>query len=223
MKQAAFNRECRLAENFSVKHIINHSSHIKYSLCSIHAVCESMCRLAAVALEETPFFSSAKEGSFAQKIPAGVQLSFHSYLCLLMGSLLHADFLDCNGPTNATTGLLLHGIPVPLLHQEGKRLTPPACGREDAGGKPCSGETRPHAGPWWASSARRVLKRLAIPPNSGVTGRPLNAASLYSPPSDSSVVPPLTCDLPKFEHVSTDAVYRADSDCTCSYCNRMFK
>lgn len=175
-------------------------------------------------LEETPFFSTAKEGSFAQKIPSGVQLSFHSYLCLLMGNLLHADFLfglQCANKCHHGPFAARH--PGAAATPRGQKMTPPACGRQDAGGKPCSGETRPHAGPWWASSARRVFKRLAIPPNSGVTGRRLDAASLYSPPSDSSVVPPLTRDLPKFEHVSTGAVYRADSDCTCSYCNRMFK
>ena len=163
MKQAAFNREFRLAENFSVKHIINHSSHIKYSLCSIHVVCESVYRLAAFALEETPFFRSAKEGSVVQKIPSGVQLSFHSYLCLLMGNLLHTDFLGCNMPTNATTCLLLHGIPVPLLHQQGKRWHPqPVVGSKQE--ESCAQEKHSHTLDS-ASSARRVFKRLAIPPN----------------------------------------------------------
>lgn len=53
--------------------------------------------------------------------------------------------------------------------------------------------------------------------------RPDDASSHYSLSFDASVVPPLMRDLPKFGHVSTDAVYRADSDCTCSYCNHMFK
>lgn len=227
MKQAAFNRGFRLAENFSVTHIINHSSHIKYSLCLIHIVCESVCWLAAVALEEIPFFRSAKEGSVVPKIPSGVQLSFPSCLCLLMGNLLHTDFLGCKMATNATTGLLLHSIPVPL-RQQGKRWHPqPVVGSkqeeshaQEKHSHMLGSDVHPlHGGfsrDWQSHPTSDVTYRTT-------SGRPVDAVSLYSLSSDTSVVPPLMCDLPKFGHVSTDAVYSADSDCTCSYCNHMFK
>lgn len=156
MKQAASNRELRLAENFFVKHIINHPSHPKYSLCTIHVVCESVYRPAVVALEETPFFRSAKKEVFRRFLQ-------ESYLCLLMGSLLHTDFLGCSTPTNATTDLSLHGILVPLLHQQGKRWHPQhvVVSKQEKS----SGEAQPQGAQRCASSARRVFKRLAILPN----------------------------------------------------------
>lgn len=114
MKQAAFNREFRLVENFSVKHLINHSSDIKHSLCSVHAVCESMYWLAAVALEETPYFSIAKE----ETVFWGKCRWVSSYIVSANGQSPHSLFeLQYGNKCH----LLLHGIPAPLLHQHGKR------------------------------------------------------------------------------------------------------
>lgn len=71
MKQAAFNREFRLAENFSAKHTINHSSHIKYSLCSTHIVCKSLYQLEAFAIEEISFFRTAADFPLVSVSPKG--------------------------------------------------------------------------------------------------------------------------------------------------------
>lgn len=94
-----------------------------------------------------PLFQKWKGGSVVQKVPSGLQLGFHLYLCLLIGNLLHTGFLGWNMPRNDTTGLLLHGIQVPW---------------GQTGGKPCS-EAQPHGGKGWTSSTMTVSKRLAIP------------------------------------------------------------
>lgn len=57
------------------------------------------------------------------------------------------------------------------------------------------------------------------------TSNPIQPLAVFTEPLlfDTSIVLPPVRDLAKFGHVSTDAVHRADSDCTCSYCNHMFK
>lgn len=221
MKQAAFNREFRLVENFSVKHIINHSSDIKHLVCSVHAVCESVYWLAAVALEEIPYFRIAKKRSVVGKSAD----EFPLISCLPTGNL-HSDFLGCSMATNATTGLLLHGIPMPLLHQQGKRWQPQPVVRSKQMESHAQEKHSQHW-TWWASSPWRVSRDWQSHPTSAETyritsGRPINTASLSSLSSDTGAAPPVW-DLPKFGHVSTDGVYWAGSGCTCSYCNHMFK
>lgn len=152
MKQAAFNREFRLVENFSVKHLINHSSYIKHSLCSVHAVCESVYWLAAIALEESPYFRIVKEGT-----DFGKNADKFPFISRLPTGNLHTHFLGCSMTKNTTMGLLLHSIPVPVLHQQGKRWHPQPVGRSKQM-EIHAQEQHSQCWMWCASSTRTVFR-----------------------------------------------------------------
>lgn len=130
--------------------------------------------------------------------------------------------------SNATAGLLLHGTPVPPLHLQVKNWqsqTEVRSKQEESHAQQEHSHVldtdvhvlqRGFSIDWLSHLASDATYR-------STSGRPFRAASLYSLSFDTSTLPPFMCGLPKFGHVSTDAVYRAASDCTCSYCNHMFK
>lgn len=94
------------------------------------------------------------------------------------------------------------------------------------GRKLCSGEAQTHTRLWCASFLWRIFKGLVVPTNICCYLQDhLRQTFWCRKPAFSipSVVPPLMRDLPKFGHVSADVVYRVDSDCTCGYCNHVFK
>lgn len=215
MKQAAFNREFRIVENFSVKHLINHSSDIKHSLCSVHAVCETMYWLAAVALEETPYFSIAEEGTVFRESAD----EFPLLSCLPRGNL-HTHFLSCSMAIKATFCCMISQRHCYINTARGVWLGASIW-------KAMLRRSTANAGYDVQLSTWRISSGWQPHSTSDVTyrttpGRPINAASLSSLSSHTSVVPPLW-DLPKFGPISTDSVYWAGSHCTCSYRNHMFK
>ena len=150
MKQAAFNREFRLAKNFSVKHIINHSSHIKYSLCSIHGVCKSVYWLAAVALEEASFFRSAAEFPLVSLFASG-ESSEHSLLWndLMPHPWVNISRMALGRFSSLTFWLAICQVPPPAF-----RCTASWCHR-------CINRARGDTPSMWSGASRRkaVLRR----------------------------------------------------------------
>lgn len=194
MKQAAFNREFRLAENFSIKHIINHPSHLKRSLCSFRVARESAYWLAAVAPEEATFFRSAKEGSVVRKSPSAVQL-FPLVSAFANGESSPHWLFGLRYDKKCHHGPCAARHPGATTVSTGQEVTPPARGGEQAGGK-LRGSTAT------CCTVRCILRREGLQE----AGNPTQPLTLFTGPPLADLLM-LTASIPSIWDQRTSSSY----------------